>query len=229
LGTLSLQTGRLDAAQSWLRKAADGAVEVGDVLINAKSLEVLAQVTQRAHRLPEARALAEQALTLERNLDPNVTEIWKTQMVLVRIIEEQAANAAGEDRETLLTEVRALRREIREASRNAGRTRHEIGRMAPIIVATVAATRNQIDHKVFELHLQRMQESGWTQLVAAIRVLLAGERDVEVLCANLDPQDSAIVETILGGLSDPGTIAHLLPSASAQEAIPDRSDPDADV
>ena len=49
-------------------------------------------------------------------------------------------------------------------------------------------------------------------LVAAIRQVLAGERDADALCANLDLDDSMIIETILAGLADPSTLSDLLPS-----------------
>lgn len=42
-----------------------------------------------------------------------------------------------------------------------------------------------------------MERRGWTRLVAAIRRILAGERDPDALCAELDPEDSMIVEAIL--------------------------------
>jgi hypothetical protein len=47
--------------------------------------------------------------------------------------------------------------------------------------------------------------------VAAIRRVLAGERDVDALCADLDRRDSMIVEAILQGLADPSALADLLP------------------
>ena len=55
-----------------------------------------------------------------------------------------------------------------------------------------------------------MERRGWTRLVAAIRRILAGERDPDALCAELDPEDSMIVEAILQGLTDPATIQDLI-------------------
>ena len=69
------------------------------------------------------------------------------------------------------------------------------------------AHRAQLEHA-----LPGMEQHGWTKLVAALRRILAGERDADALCEALDLEDSMIIETILTGLSDPSTLSDLLPT-----------------
>lgn len=61
-----------------------------------------------------------------------------------------------------------------------------------------------------------MEQHGWTKLVAALRRILAGERDADALCEALDLEDSMIIETILAGLSDPSSLSDLLPTESSE-------------
>jgi hypothetical protein len=62
-----------------------------------------------------------------------------------------------------------------------------------------------------------MEEHGWTNLVAAIRRILAGERSTENLCGPLDLEDSMIIETILRAIADPATLSALLPPEADDE------------
>ena len=59
--------------------------------------------------------------------------------------------------------------------------------------------------------LPTLEKGGWTNL-AAIRRILAGERDADALCESLDPEDSMIVEAILAGIEDPSSLQDLLPA-----------------
>ena len=56
--------------------------------------------------------------------------------------------------------------------------------------------------------------AGWTKVADVLDRVLAGERDPEVLCEGLDAEGSMIIETILQALSDPSTLADLLPEKS---------------
>jgi hypothetical protein len=62
-----------------------------------------------------------------------------------------------------------------------------------------------------------MEKHGWTNLVAAIRRILTGERNEQTLCAPLDLEDSMIIETILRAIADPTTLSALLPAEGAAE------------
>ena len=49
------------------------------------------------------------------------------------------------------------------------------------------------------------------KLVAVPDCILAGERDEDALCENLDPDPAMIVEAILHGLANPATLNDLFP------------------
>lgn len=53
--------------------------------------------------------------------------------------------------------------------------------------------------------LETSAQNGWDTLVAVIRQVVNGKRDVSVL-VGLDEEDSAIVEAILYGIQDPSTL-----------------------
>ena len=58
--------------------------------------------------------------------------------------------------------------------------------------------------------LQIAEENGWQKLVATIRNIMSGNRE-RALLHDLDEEENIIIESILNGLEDPGT----LPTVSA--------------
>lgn len=64
--------------------------------------------------------------------------------------------------------------------------------------------------------LETSEKNGWETLVAAIRLVVNGKRDVSVLIG-LDDEDSAIVEAILYGIQDPATLPD--PNAKPDPAL----------
>jgi hypothetical protein len=76
---------------------------------------------------------------------------------------------------------------------------------AGLIRAVVVACQNREQRAVLEPLLEGALASGWQSLVFAIRRILAGARDTNVL-AGLDEEDRVIVEAILRGLQDPATL-----------------------
>jgi hypothetical protein len=77
---------------------------------------------------------------------------------------------------------------------------------AVLIRQVVMACLNRDLRPALEPLLQASAENGWTDLVAAIRLILGGRRDPGVL-VGLDEEDSAIVQAILLGLQNPATLA----------------------
>lgn len=67
--------------------------------------------------------------------------------------------------------------------------------------------------------LKQAEDNDWTQLVAAIRGIMAGNRDESVL-AGLDKEDSIIVDSILQGLQDPATLPALETDIDSSMAAP---------
>ena len=57
----------------------------------------------------------------------------------------------------------------------------------------------------------RQGHPDWAKLAAVLDRILAGERDADALCENLDPDPAMIVEAILHGLADPATLDDLFP------------------
>jgi hypothetical protein len=67
--------------------------------------------------------------------------------------------------------------------------------------------------------LQQAEENEWTQLVTAIRDIMSGNRDESILLG-LDDEDKVIVESILRGLQDPGTLPELQTDFDSDMAAP---------
>ena len=76
---------------------------------------------------------------------------------------------------------------------------------AALIHNVVMACLNRELLPQLEPILQTSAQSGWGTLVAAIRQVINGKRDVSVLLG-LDEEDGAIVEAILCGIQDPSSL-----------------------
>lgn len=86
-------------------------------------------------------------------------------------------------------------------------TQHEqiIQTHAALIVNVVRAAQNPTLRAPLDEVLRVSAENGWGALVAAIRRIIEGVRELSLL-AGLDEEDSVIVEAILRGLQDPATL-----------------------
>ena len=67
--------------------------------------------------------------------------------------------------------------------------------------------------------LHQAEENGWTRLVATIREIMGGKRDASLL-SGLDAEDRTIIESILLGLQDPGTLPDLEADFDSSLAAP---------
>lgn len=76
---------------------------------------------------------------------------------------------------------------------------------AGLIVGVVQAVHNRDLRPGLEQTLRITEQNGWSALVAAIRKILAGQRD-RGLFAGLDEEDAVIVEAILQGLHNPAAL-----------------------
>ncbi len=213
LAIVNMCAGKLDAAEMWFRKAIGVVREVGDRVGLSASLGNLANLLQaQPGRLTEARQVAEEALGIMKMIECGAAGIWKMYNILAAIADRESEAATDSHRRAeLLAEAREHRRLAREAKRNFAGTRHELRRRLPLIVSVIMAVQDTEERQKLERALPGMEQRGWTKLVAAIRRVLAGERDADALCENLDLEDSMIVETILQGLADPSTLADLFP------------------
>ncbi len=69
------------------------------------------------------------------------------------------------------------------------------------LIAEVRTTVNEPKHRSdLEKGLTQIAEHGWGNLVTAIRRILDGERDEEVLCEPLNSEEATIVNAILQGI-----------------------------
>lgn len=213
LAMVCKNAGRPDAAESWYRKAIASFRTVQDSLSLAVALTNLANLLHtRAGRLAEARQLAEEALAIKQSLDSGAAEIWKTYGLLAAIAEKERAESTDAHREAELTaQARDGRRLARDAKLAFPGTRQELQPHLPLISVTIVALQDPKYRPDLDRILTGKEQQGWTNLVAAIRRILAGERDADDLCATLDLGDAMMVETILRGLADPSTLAELRP------------------
>jgi tetratricopeptide (TPR) repeat protein len=204
LAVVNRRAGKPAAAETWYRKAIEGRRQAGDLFTTAGALGNLAGLlSSQPQRLDEARQLAEEALAIKKKLDPGASEIWKTYSILSGIADQQGQPA----------QAREYRRLAREAKRSFAGTRHELRRHAQNILATVIATQDADQRESLIAHgLPALERGGWTNLVGAIRRILAGERDADALCESLDIEDSMIVEAILAGIEDPSSLQDLMPA-----------------
>ena len=208
LATVCKNSGRPEAAETWYRKAIEGGKASGDTLPTARALNNLADLLQRQPgRLAEARQLAEESLAIKQTLDPGAAQIWTTYAILAQIADQQSRPA----------EAAEYRRLARETKRRFAGTAHELKRHLPLILGTVQAVATPDLVGPFDAVLSEREKHGWTTLVAAIRRLLAGERDPDTLCGPLDGEDSMIVDAILQALADPSTLDALRSDAEAGE------------
>lgn len=76
---------------------------------------------------------------------------------------------------------------------------------ASLIVGVVQAIQNRDLLPQIEEALKVTAQNGWTELVAAIRKIIAGARDHSVL-QGLDEEDTVIVEAILRGIQNPSSL-----------------------
>ena len=83
---------------------------------------------------------------------------------------------------------------------------------AALIVRVATTIHNSEQLPELQQILKVSEENGWVDLVASIRKILNGERDLRALSVGLDEEDSTIIEAILRGIQNPET----LPDPNAQ-------------
>ena len=88
-----------------------------------------------------------------------------------------------------------------------------------LIHRVVIGCRNRDMVPDLEDILKQAEENGWTQLVAALRKILAGSRS-EALLNSLDDEDRVIVSSVLRGLQNPDTLPDLNKKIDGSMAAP---------
>ncbi len=87
---------------------------------------------------------------------------------------------------------------------------------AELIVTVVNALHDSSIMPHLEQVLKISEENGWTNLVAAIRKIIKGNRDTSIL-NGLDEEDSIIIDAILRGIQNPDSLPD--PSQKADPAM----------
>jgi len=184
-------TGKFKEAEAWYRKAIEGTKSVGNLLSLARSLNNLANLLQTSYpnRLTEARQLAEETLAIKKTLEPAVSEIWKTYILLAQIAEQQNDTAKASE----------YRRLSREARANFAGTQYQLKQFEPLIAMIVAAINNTKMKQQLKPILQKLAKQDLAEFGTAIRHILDGKRDEAMLCESLGPE-SVIITAILRGI-----------------------------
>jgi tetratricopeptide (TPR) repeat protein len=203
-GQLAILNNRMDNitdAEAWYRKALRAYESVGDKCGESRQLNNLANLLASQPKcLQEAQQLASSALEIDLTLDPAVASIWNTYSILAKIATAQAEILGGESlEEHRAKEYRKLARYHKAAY--AG-TQYELEQHDSFIELVITSVWNEATRDLLEPLLPPMIENGGEKFVNAIRRVLAGEREIEVLWDDLDVDDSMIIAAILGRVSE---------------------------
>jgi tetratricopeptide (TPR) repeat protein len=189
LAIVSISTGKLKEAEEWYRKAIKAGRATSHSIDIASPLSNLAALLQQfPNRLNEAQKLAEESLAISKNINPKAAEIWKIYNILAEISDKQGDPDKAKEYHRLSRTARA----------NFAGTEYELRRHAPLIGAVVMAFHNTELRPLLEPLLEALISRGWQDLIAAIRQILNGERDEDILCKGLNDINSQIVLAILG-------------------------------
>ncbi len=90
---------------------------------------------------------------------------------------------------------------------------------AGLIHRVVMACQNRAIVPDLEDILRQAADNGWTELVAAVRKVLAGQREVSAF-RHLDEEDFTIIEAMLRGIQNPATLPDLSTEIDGNMAAP---------
>jgi tetratricopeptide (TPR) repeat protein len=205
LASVSVGLGKLNEAEEWYRKAISGFKVTEDKLNASIVLCNFADFLQQfPERLNEAQQLAEEALEILNTFDPAVAKLWKIYAFLANISDKQSDT----------DKAKFYRHKSRQALANFSDTKIKLRQHAQIIMETVSALQYQNQDKWWIKKqvesLMQVTYQKWTNLVSAVRQILNGQRDEDILCEKLDVIESQIVVAILRGIADPETLKNIL-------------------
>jgi len=187
LANVSKGAGKQAEAEEWYRKAIKADRKQGDRVLLSQHLNNLAHLLQQLpNRLKEAQQLAEESLAISQTLDPAATEIWKTYTILAKISDQQGDSDKAKE----------YRRLSRTARANFAGTEYELRQHAQLINSVVIAVDDAEVRQQLEDYMQKVYRQ-WQNLIAAIRQILNGQRDEDILCEGLGDMSSQIVLAIL--------------------------------
>jgi tetratricopeptide (TPR) repeat protein len=193
LAIVNALAGKPVEAEAWFRKAIkDGKAAKGRLMVSQIINNLAIILQKQPNRLSEAQQLAEEALAMGQTLEPDAAEIWTTYDILADIADKQQDTIKAKE----------YRRLMREARAAFAGTKYALQKYEEFIAGVVAAVDDAEMRQQFETELEVWVQNGWGNLVPAIRRLLEGERDVDVLCESLSSEDSMIIYAILRGVTE---------------------------
>jgi tetratricopeptide (TPR) repeat protein len=194
LAIVSKGAGKLMEAEAWHRKAINADRVTNNAIGISRGLYNLANLLQQfPNRLNEAQQLAEESLAIKQTLDPAAAQIWNIYNTLAEISDQQGDPAKAKE----------YRRLSRTARANFAGTEYELRQHAPLIEGVVRAVDDAEVRQQLEPILENRISNGWQNLIAAIRQILNGERDEDILSEGLDSIDSQVVLAILDQVKRP--------------------------
>ncbi len=201
LALVTKAQGKLDAAEQWYRKAI-AVQQQGNPKDLAAILHNLADLLQnQTSRIEEARASAEQALSIRETLNAASAEIWVTYGLLAQIADKQQDRAKASH----------YRQSSRDSYLRFAGMPTQMKQMAWLIAEVLNAVSTQNVDEKLTTDLQNLQQ-GRANLVNAIQHLLNGERNEAVLLEPLNYEEAAIIHLILQGIANPDSLATLFNS-----------------
>jgi len=194
LAFVAKNTGRPADAERWYLRAIALGEQLGDQRGLAMRLSNLADLYLAQGRLDEASRYARRAVEIKETLDLS-SEPWKTYAILAQIAEAQGRSddAAG------------WRRKEQDSYAAYAGSSHEIREWVPVIHAVVAACAGNAQAAEQARTLLQQFEEGWPTTVAAVRRILNGGRDIEVLRQGLSRKAFAAIHAILARLAGEAT------------------------
>ncbi len=193
LGLVGQRAGRLQEAEQWYLQAQRLKNQLSPH--DGSTLGNLAILCLSQGRLDEAERYAFRALEIMETLDLSAKP-WKIYGTLADV-----AGAKGQGGETV-----CWRRKEQDSYAAYAGAAHKMRQHRPLVEKVVAACRGSEEAgRWVEGEYPKMEAAGggWTQTAAMIRRILAGERDIEALRAEIDHTGYLIVRTILARLAEP--------------------------
>jgi tetratricopeptide (TPR) repeat protein len=182
-------------AEAWFLKSIESFRLIGNERNRnglAVSYNLALLLASQPSRLSDAQRLATELLEINQTFDLAATEIWGIYNLLAKITTAKGETDSARN-------YRQLARTARSADTDI---QYDLQRYEPFIAAVVATVEDKTLQEKLEPILRQRIEEGWGKLVVAIRRVLAGEREIEVLWDDLDADDSMIIAAILGRVSE---------------------------
>jgi CHAT domain-containing protein/tetratricopeptide (TPR) repeat protein len=204
LGTILHTAQKFEDAENWYRKAlkyckyidVENKFLISDILHNLASL-----LKNKPQCLEEARQKAEKALSVKKQIDPNLAQIWKTYILLAKIVVQQNKFIQAKHYLSFARQMKA----------NFAGTQYELQKYHKFIITIIDYVAKPKQQKAV---LKLMEINGIPkELIAISRQIFSGERDLDNLCEELSNLNeelnlefSMIVYAILEGIENPESL-----------------------